>query len=332
MANVKVSVCMAYYNRSEYVLECVDSLLRQDYDSYEVIVVNDGSSDPLTGTLLDSIQDDRLTVIHQNNTGFVGAIRKAIDSSSGEYIAIQGAGDISLPERIKSQADSLDNDSQIGIVSCLFENGDFGGNNNGNRTKRSYTNHNITAYDFLSGANPFGHGEVMFRRDLYEKVGGYRPFFKFSQDLDLWLRMIDYCKVEIIQEYLYERRKFAKDGVSTDEKKLFVQKYLAEFSRQCYRDRLKYGRDLVDDFGFQAGLLNVPNKQISLLLASRIISSIRKGDDASVAFYSRFTKSAPLAIKFSIASLLIFLNKNKIGRNLINIVFKIYKSKNKTYS
>ncbi|AGP93304.1 glycosyltransferase family 2 protein [Alteromonas mediterranea] len=50
MDEIKVSICVAYYNRSEYVKECIQSLLDQDYDSFEIIVVNDGSKDPLTAT------------------------------------------------------------------------------------------------------------------------------------------------------------------------------------------------------------------------------------------------------------------------------------------
>ena len=166
MNEIKVSICVAYYNRSEYVKECVQSLLDQDYDSFEVIVVNDGSSDPLTGAYLDDFDDERLKVIHQKNTGFVGAIRAAIDASQGTYIAIQGAGDVSLPSRIKKQVEVLNNKPQVGIVSCLFENVVFGGKNDGARKKRGYNNSHISASDFLAGSNPLGHGEVMFRRSL----------------------------------------------------------------------------------------------------------------------------------------------------------------------
>lgn len=315
MGKIKVSICMAYYNRSEYVKECVQSLLKQDYNSFEVIVVNDGSKDPLTGQFLDEIEDVRLKVIHQANTGFVGAMRAAIAASSGEYIAIQGAGDVSLADRIRKQAKILDEKPEVGIVSCLFENVVFGGEKHGERKKRGYENQNITADDFLEGANPLGHGEVMFRRDLYDKVGGYRHYFKFSQDLDLWLLMIDHCKVEIIQEYLYERRKFMKDGVSTDTGKQFLQKYLAEFARQCYRDRKRYGKDFIEGFGVHGGLFKYPNKELSKLISARIIGGIRKKEEwVSLQYYKRFAVSEPSTPKLVVALLLLRIYKYPIGR------------------
>jgi glycosyltransferase involved in cell wall biosynthesis len=328
MDNVKVSICMAYYNRSEYVKECVKSLLDQDYHSFEVIVVNDGSKDPLTGKFLDEITDNRLKVIHQKNTGFVGAIRAAIEASSGDYVAIQGAGDVSLPSRIHKQASILDKKPEVGIVSCLFENVVFGGDNNGKRTKRGYAGQDIDENDFLEGANPLGHGEVMFRRDLYDKVGGYRPYFKFSQDLDLWLLMIDHCTVEIIQEYLYERRMFMKDGVSTDDSKQFLQKYLAEFSRQCYRDRKQFGEDLIDQYGVHAGLFKYPNKQLSKLISGRIISGIRnKEDPKDLDIYARYSKSEPLTAKLCAAMILLHMYRYSIARDIAARIIAIYSKK-----
>jgi glycosyltransferase involved in cell wall biosynthesis len=324
MDEVKVSICVAYYNRSEYVKECIQSLLDQDYDSFEVIVVNDGSKDPLTGQFLNEIVDSRLRVIHQENTGFVGAMRAAITAAKGHYIAIQGAGDVSLSDRIQKQAKILDEKPQVGIVSCLFENVTFGGEDDGKRKKRGYENQDIKALDFLEGANPLGHGEVMFRRNLYDKVGGYRSYFKFSQDLDLWLLMIDHCKVEIIQEYLYERRKFMKDGVSTDVAKQFLQKYLAEFARQCYRDRKKYGEDFVDKFGVHAGLFKYPNKELSKLISSRIINGMRKNEDVNaLKYYERFAQSEPLTAKLAVALLFLKAYAHPLSNRLVVLLIKI---------
>ncbi|CAD5280388.1 Glycosyl transferase 2 family protein [Alteromonas sp. 38] len=327
MDDINVSICVAYYNRSEYVKECVQSLLDQDFNSFEVIVVNDGSTDPLTGTFLDEFDDARLRVIHQKNAGFVGAIRAAIDASKGAYIAIQGAGDVSLPSRIKKQVEVLENKPQVGIVSCLFENVVFGGKNDGARKKRGYNNSHISADDFLAGSNPLGHGEVMFRRSLYDKVGGYRPYFKFSQDLDLWLLMIDHCEVEIIQEYLYERRMFMKDGVSTDGAKQFLQKYLAEFARQCYRDRKLYGKDLIDLYGVHAGLFRYPNKNITGLIASKCTDSLLNENGRNLDFYLRFVKGEPLTWKLAVVLILAKIYKTNLGKVIVPNLISIFKTK-----
>jgi len=327
MDEIKVSICVAYYNRSEYVKECIQSLLDQDYDSFEIIVVNDGSKDPLTGQYLDELDDRRLKIIHQENKGFVSAIRAAIEASSGKYIAIQGAGDISLPSRIRRQASVLDENPQVGIVSCLFENVVFGGENDGLRKRRGYNNGKISSSDFLNGSNPLGHGEVMFRRNIYNKVGGYRPYFKFSQDLDLWLLMIDHCEVEIIQEILYERRMFMKDGVSTDASKQFLQKYLAEFARQCYLDRQQYGKDLVEQYGIHGGLFRLRSTALSNFIATKIINALLVDDFKKLEMNLRFAKNEPITLKLLIAFTLVFIFKFKLGRNLGTHFINKYKSK-----
>lgn len=96
----KVSVVCAWYNRVDYISDTIDSLLAQDYPNFDITIVNDGSPDPLVREVLDNYTNPRLRVIHQENTGFTRAIRRAIDESDRTYIAIQGAGDISLPGRL----------------------------------------------------------------------------------------------------------------------------------------------------------------------------------------------------------------------------------------
>lgn len=314
MKNTKVSICVAYFNRSDCVIDCIQSLLAQDYNFFEVIVVNDGSTDPQTSVLLDGINDARLKVIHQENTGFVGAIRNAIDHSSGEYIAIMGAGDVCKKSRISKQVAVLDEFNSVGIVSCLFENVHFGGDRDGERKLRSYPEKKIDATDFLSGANPIGHGEVMFRRSIYDKVGGYRYFFKFSQDLDLWLRMIEHCEVHIIRECLYERRMFAKDGVSTDAKKQYLQKFLAEFSRQCFKDRQTLGYDYVDKYGVHAGLFKQPSKELSNYFSVKSYHALKDNDYRNADHFIHLASHESTTMKFILAKLLVLLSRFKFGK------------------
>lgn len=323
MVDVKVSICVAYFNRSEFALDCVQSLLDQDYESFEVVVVNDGSPDQNTAKVLDSFNDPRLKVIHQENTGFVGAIRRAISESSGEYIAIMGAGDVCHPSRISQQAKVLDEKADIGIVSCLFENVVVGGEHNGNREKRDYPNIKINANSFLNGANPIGHGEVMFRRSLYDQVGGYRPFFKFSQDLDLWLRMIDHCEVHLIREYLYERRMFMSDGVSTDPKKQFLQKYLAEFSRQCYRDKHTQGKDFVELYGFHAGFFKAPSKPLGELSTSLALTALKKKDYEDARYFIKLAGNEAHSFKYAVVKQLVKLSGSNWGKSLLNAAFGV---------
>lgn len=319
----KVSICVAYYNRSEYVQDCITSLLNQDYPNFEVVVVNDGSTDPNTALILDAIEDPRLKVIHQKNTGFVGAISKAIGTSTGEYIAIMGAGDVCHPMRIKMQAAVLDSDENIGVVGCLYENVYFGGPEDGKREKRTHSDKDISAKEFLSGPNPLGHGEVLYRRSIYNLVGGYRPFFKFSQDLDLWLRMVDHCNVKVLQEFLYERRLFATDGVSTDPKKLLLQKYLAQFARQCYSDRHELGYDYVERYGIHAGFFKKPSKALATNTQWHCVQSLKKQDFENARYFSELASYEVQTYKYNFIKLFIAMSKSQLGKNILNKFFQL---------
>jgi glycosyltransferase involved in cell wall biosynthesis len=245
----KVSVVCAWYNRADYIRDTVDSLLAQDFDSFEIVIINDGSPDPRVKEILDSYEDPRLRVIHQENTGFTVAIRRAIEESRGEYIAIQGAGDVSKHNRIRVQSDYLDQYTDAGAIgswgtvkrigSTIYE-------TKKQRQKRVYH------YKDVMGFNPFIHGSMMLRRNAYTSVGGYRAFFRFAQDRDLWCRMSHKYEMHMIHEDLYESRQFSEDGGSTSIEKKIVQVALSDMAVQFSKTRQRLGWDELEAFGESA--------------------------------------------------------------------------------
>lgn len=264
----KVSVVCSWYNRPDYISDTVDSLLAQDFDSFEVIIINDGSSDPRVREIFDRYDDPRLRIVHQENTGFVAAIRKAIELTSGEYIAVQGAGDVSRPGRLRVQAAFLDTHSDYVGVGCSIENVYAGGPLDGKRMELSKKPGPIQSERFYGNVpNPLSHGEVTYRRSIYNNVGGYRPFFSTAQDRDLWLRMIDYGRFAVADGTHYERRIFYADGIAGSQKKTIGQIRLSHFARENYFLRQKFGLDLVDVFGVQAGLFSRASKIDADMLA-----------------------------------------------------------------
>ena len=244
-----VSVVSPYYNRQEHVYESVQSLLEQTYDNLEIVIVDDGSTDE-TYRRLCSFDDPRLRVIHQANQGVVGALRTAIDASQGEIVAVHGSGDISYPQRIEKQVALLQARPEIGVVGCYVKNVN---------TVNGYTtilknNSRAATTESLKTRNVFTHGEVMYRRELYEQVGGYRFFFRYAEDRDLWLRMRLHTEFDDVEEVLYERF-LLPDGVGLDLEKSMIQGYLADFAGQCISYREKYGVDPVDLYGEKAAFI-----------------------------------------------------------------------------
>ncbi len=282
-----VSIVCAWYNRPDYLKDTIESLLSQTCASFEIILINDGSKDPRVSEILATYSDPRLVVIHQDNAGFVVAIRSAISQARGRYIAIQGAGDISEPERIARQAKALDADPRLGVVGCLRRHEAVSAGKIA--TLGVYGKPGLaTLPDFLEGGNPFSHGEVMIRREAYEQVGGYRPFFMFAQDRDLWIRIAGAgWHMVNLPEVLYVRRNFVGDGVSTNKSKLYLQQAFSTFARQCHYDRIRDGHDSIDLYGASAGLFRRPHAGLARASAKIAIQSLYKGEKDDARLYAK---------------------------------------------
>lgn len=303
----RVSVVCAWFNRADVLTDTINALIAQDHDSFEIIVVNDGSTDPEVKNVLESFEDSRLKVIHQSNTGFVRAIRAAIEASTGDYIAIQGAGDVSLQGRLKQQSSLLDANPAVGIVGCRRTEVVYGGAEHGARAMSSISAKEPVLEDLLYRANPFSHGEVMFRRNIYDAVGGYREFFKFAQDRDLWIRMAPLCEMRIIAEVLYERRSFVADGIASNHGKLALQQALSNFARQCHFDRINNGSDFIDRYGLYGGLFRKPSAAYANSLAKMSIQSYYAGNSEKGRDFSRWAYSEKVTMVTLITSIASYL-------------------------
>jgi glycosyltransferase involved in cell wall biosynthesis len=326
---IQVSICCAYFNRTDVIRESIDSLLNQQHDNFEVIVINDGSTDPNVKKILDNYSHINLTVVHQENTGFVKAIKNAINLSKGKYIAIHGAGDISFPNRIKRQSQFLDQNNQSGAVSCYFENTVFGGTNHGNTTISQPTNLILNASNFTGKINPYSHGEVMFRKSTYEQVGGYREFFKFAQDRDLWLRMIEVCEMNIYPEVLYQRREFTSDGISTNREKLILQKYLSTFARQCFKDREKSGTDLLQKHGHIGVLFRDKSKILATFCAFQAIESLSQDKLEDASKFIRVSLDEKISFYGMIFNLVIKVSHIRLFKWVFQKLIKLHPRANK---
>src|SRR5262245_39044227 len=115
----EVSVVMSVYNGASHLAATLDSVLSQEGVELEFIVVNDGSTDK-AGEILDDYarRDDRVRVIHQRNTGLTYALIRGCAAATGEFIARQDAGDVSLAGRLASQLDVFKKNTKVVMTSC----------------------------------------------------------------------------------------------------------------------------------------------------------------------------------------------------------------------
>jgi glycosyltransferase involved in cell wall biosynthesis len=326
----KVSICVAQYNRADRIAESIGSLLKQDYDNYRVTVVNDGSPDEKVNAELEKLADERLTSITQSNTGFVGAIRRAIQESDGEFVYIHGAGDVVEPELIRKQVAFLQNNPDFCGVGCYYENMYL--DEVPPRSINIYAPKKLEyeAADFETLYNPLGQGGTMYRRTSYEAVGGYRTFFKFAQDHDLWLRMGTHAKWGILPEVLYKRGYFRADGVVTNVNKIIYQKALQEFAIQAHQERkANNGVDSLDKFGVQSGLLRKSSKRLSQFFCWKALCLLYSGDvDKASLLASTALKERPL-LKAKLINALCNLSENTRFHNMIVKLMALHPNQHK---
>lgn len=187
----EVSVVMSVYNGAATLQETLLSVLDQEGCEFEFIVVNDGSSDD-SARILDECAEryPRLRVLHQGNTGLTRALILGCGLARGEFIARQDAGDISLPGRFLAQLNFIRQHPRAVLVASAAQ-------ILGPLRESLFTtslpmfelDSALRQQDAASVRGPPHHGATLFRRDAYERAGGYRVQFAVAQDIDLWLRL-----------------------------------------------------------------------------------------------------------------------------------------------
>lgn len=203
----RVSVVLPVYNEAAVVEGAIRSILSQSFESLEVVVIDDGSTDG-TSTTVEAIDDGRIRLIRNSeNLGLPVALNRGIDAARGEFVARMDADDRSLPRRIERQVAAMEADDRRQVVGCWYrligpDGARFG------PIERTHPD-DVDLRDVLHRGPGIAHGSVLIRADALATVGGYREAFTYSQDLDLWLRLgraYGPGFLAIVEEHLYERR------------------------------------------------------------------------------------------------------------------------------
>jgi hypothetical protein len=185
MSNPDVSVILPVYNDADTVGNALESVLYQTFDDYEVVVVDDGSTDDSAAVVRDRIQssDPVRLVEHERNRGLPAALNTGLEAIEGQFAARQDADDKSLPERLSTQFEYLSARPNVGVLATGVEVVDANGHVTGSFAPPT------DPTTVLDRGNPIVHGSIMARRDALLSVGGYDEFFKYCQDYDLWNRL-----------------------------------------------------------------------------------------------------------------------------------------------
>jgi glycosyltransferase involved in cell wall biosynthesis len=205
MPKPRVSVVMSVFNGERFLREAIESILTQDGVELEFVIVDDASSDATPGILRQVVTaDSRVKLLWQTeNQGLTRSLMRGCAATRGAYIARIDADDVALPGRLAKQTACLDAEPAVAFVSCGTRFITEGGDLLFERVQEPGTAHQrILELDLRRLEGVSSHSSVMFRRQAYEAVGGYRPSFYFAQDLDLWIRLAEQGRFAPMQEIL----------------------------------------------------------------------------------------------------------------------------------
>ena len=201
-----ISVVVPTYNRAHLLGEALDSVFSQSFKDYEVIVIDDGSTDG-TEAFVRSRYGDRLRYLKQENRGISGARNRGIELAQGRYIAFLDSDDKWLPEKLEKQAAYMEANPSVGLLSTrLYRYPIVRGEEKREQTEICPPDFPKGFLELLTGKNYVPTTTTMVRRECLEKVGGFDPELKVAEDWDLWLRIARHYGIFCLPDILAEHR------------------------------------------------------------------------------------------------------------------------------
>jgi glycosyltransferase involved in cell wall biosynthesis len=233
----KVSVVMAVYNGERYLDQAIESILGQSFENFELIIIDDGSTDG-TADILEAYDDQRIVLLkNEENCGLTRSLNRGIKVARGDLIARQDADDYSLTERLELQVDFMAHNPSVGLVGCWSQMVD--GCDQHVRTMRFLTKPEEVGAVILS-AVPFLHGTFMFRRACLPEIsGGYDERIPVAQDCDLLLRISEKWDLANVPEVMYVHRRH--EGAITAKRGQEQLEFLRQAQEAAIENRLRHG-------------------------------------------------------------------------------------------
>lgn len=189
MNHPKISVIVPAYNVEAYILETLRSLSKQTFSDFEILVVNDGSTDRTAEIVTTFIQQDyRFKILHKPNGGLSSARNFGIHQAQGEYIALLDGDDVYLPDKLATHVEVLDRNPSVGVVYSASQ----AIRENGEPTWMQLSGKPLypDALKSLLCKNFVGHGSNgIFRKAIIAEIGDFDESLNSVEDLDFWLRV-----------------------------------------------------------------------------------------------------------------------------------------------
>lgn len=202
-----ISVVMPAYNVQKYIGPAIESILKQTFNNFELIIINDASTDKTLDTIKTySKKDSRIKIVDsKERLNIARALNQGITLAKSDIIARMDADDIAFSHRLKLQYTVINASHNIAVVGANVVIIDEAGNE---ISTRSYPVSSRKLKACLFRYSPFAHPVVMFKKRMFREVGGYNPAFSPTEDLDLWFRLGRRYEFVSIPEPLLKYRLF----------------------------------------------------------------------------------------------------------------------------
>ena len=230
MNSVKVTVLIPAYNVAKYITEAIDSVLAQTFPDFELLIIDDGSTDD-TVAEIHKFNDPRIRLIQASHEGFAATLNRGIQEARGYYIARFDADDICYPDRLRIQYDFMNAHPEYILTGT---DADYVGMNGERIFTYKYKGYSDAEIRRLNPVVcPFSHTTVMYKRAEVIKAGGYNLYSPTFEDHLLWLKMIGMGKVCNLRQSLAKVR-FNPESFTIDEK--WRGKTWIKLKHKCLRE------------------------------------------------------------------------------------------------
>ena len=219
----KINVIIPVYNYGKYLRQAIQSVLSQQFDDYEIIVINDGSTDNTAEVLREFENHPKIRLItHRENQGLVRSCHEAIEASTGEYIVRLDADDYFDENALLVLSNVLDNNPEVGLAYpdyfLISEEGKVL-----DHVRLPKVEEEVKLLDL-----PANGAGTMFRRSCYDAVGGYDLSLRLEDNYDLWLKFLNRFKAYNVNLPLFYYRRHGSNMTLNSEKILEARRYIKQ--------------------------------------------------------------------------------------------------------
>ncbi len=210
----QITVLMPAYNAAKYIAPAIDSVLKQSFSNFELLIINDGSADD-TEKIIHSFSDERIKLINQPHQGIAAALNLGLLNAAAPLIARFDADDICYSQRLQRQFDFLQSYPEYVLVGSDVDYADHNGEYLYHYSNTGHTHEEIA--ERITAFCPFIHSAVMYKKNIALEAGGYDAKAHTFEDYRLWTKLISKGKVCNLSEPLILVR-LNPESVTVDEK------------------------------------------------------------------------------------------------------------------